>query len=175
MKKNLSSNMRLADEVSDVLNVSSDSVYRRIRGEKELTLSELSKLCRHFNVSMDSVINYQSSNILFKYTPLDMSSMDNYYSYMTELSALMENVAKAKEKEIYFMAMDIPAPHFTPFLELTLFKIYTWFRSINKLNITYEKFISQLDIPLLTDIYDKINNAYSQSNYSVLLSKKIEF
>jgi hypothetical protein len=154
--------MRLADEVSDVLNVSSDSAYRRIRGEKGLTLKELSKLCRHFNISMDAVMNYQSGNILFRYTPLDMSSMDNYYAYMQALAALMESIAKAKEKEIYFMAMDIPAPHFTPFLELTLFKIYTWFQSVNKLHITYDKFVEQLDIPLLTGIYDKITHAYSQ-------------
>jgi hypothetical protein len=162
VKQNSLSNIRLVDEISEILNVSSDSAYRRIRGEKELTLNELSKLCRHFNISMDSVINYQSGNISFKYTPLDLNNMDNYYAYMRDLSALMENIAKAREKEICFMAVDIPVPHFTPFLELTLFKIYTWFQSVNKLYITYDKFVEQLDIPFLRDIYAKIDKAYHQ-------------
>jgi len=91
---------------------------------------------------MDSGINYQSGNILFRYTPLDINNIDNYYSYMQELSVLMENIAKAKEKEIYFSALDIPIPHFMPFLD----KVYTWFQGVNKLPITYDKFIRQLNI-----------------------------
>ena len=161
IKKNLSSNLRLADIVGDVLDVSQDSAYRRIRGEKALTMNEMAALCRYFQISMDSVINNQSGNVTFRYTPLDMSDMDNYYLYMEQLATLMENIAKAKEKEIYFMAVDIPMPHFTPFLELTLFKIYTWFHSVNKLNITYEQFVEQLDVPLLKAIYDRITNAYN--------------
>lgn len=162
VKKNLSSGMRMVSEVSDALNISSDSAYRRIRGEKELTVNELSKLCRHFNISMDEVINYRSGNILFRYTPLDMSSMDNYYAYLQELAALMESIAKAGEKEMCFMAVDIPGPHFKLFPELTLFKIYTWFQGVNKLHVTYDRFVEQLDIPLITDIYNRIGNAYSR-------------
>jgi hypothetical protein len=165
VKQNLPSSVRLADEVSDVLKVSADSAYRRIRGEKELTMTELSKLCLHFKISVDSVINNQSGNIMFRYSPIDMNNMDNYYLYMQHLAALMENIAKAKEKEISFMAVDIPLPHFTPYLELTLFKIYTWFQSINKLTVatvSYEEFCELLDIPLLRNIYAKITNAYHQ-------------
>jgi hypothetical protein len=162
IKQNLSSNTRLADEVSDILKVSLDSAYRRIRGEKELTMNELSKLCLSFNISIDSVINSQSGNIMFRYSALDMSNMDNYYLYMQHLATLMESNAKAKEKEIYFMAVDIPLPHFTPHMELALFKIYTWFQSVNKLTVSYEKFCEMLDLPLLKNIYAKITNAYLQ-------------
>jgi hypothetical protein len=160
VKQNLPSNLRLADEVSDVLKVSQDSAYRRIRGEKELTMNELSVLCRHFNLSIDSAINNQAGNISFRYSPIDMSNMDNYYLYMQHLATLMESIAKAKEKEIIFMAVDIPLPHFTPYMELTLFKIYTWFQSVSKLTVSYEKFCEMLDIPLLRNIYAKITNAY---------------
>ncbi|MDR1121546.1 MAG: hypothetical protein LBM08_11590 [Dysgonamonadaceae bacterium] len=162
LKSKLPSNYRMADVVGDVLNVGSDSAYRRIRGEKELTLKELIALSQRFNISMDSITNYESNNILFKYTPLDLNDMDNYYAYMDDLSNLFEAIAKSMEKEIYFMAMDIPVAHFTPFLELTLFKIYTWFRSVNKLHITYDEFVSQLDILRLSAIYEKIGNAYNQ-------------
>ncbi|GHU62202.1 hypothetical protein FACS1894123_02750 [Bacteroidia bacterium] len=161
-KSKLSSNFRLADVVGDVLNVGADSAYRRIRCEKELTLNELAKLCRHFNISMDSVINRQSDNILFKYTPLDLNDMSNYYAYMKNLSDLMEGIARSEEKEIFFMAMDIPAPQFSPFLELTLFKIYTWFESVNNLRLTYDKFVESLDIDQLLGYYNKMTDAYKQ-------------
>ncbi|MDR1882601.1 MAG: hypothetical protein LBR26_07440 [Prevotella sp.] len=162
VKSKLSSKFRLVDVVSDVLNVGPDSAYRRIRCEKELTLNELTKLCEYFNVSMDAVINRQTDNILFKYTPLDLNDMDNYYSYMKNLSDLMEGISKSEEKEIVFMAMDIPAPQFSPFLELTLFKIYTWFESVNNLRLTYDKFIESLDIAQLLVYYNKITDAYKQ-------------
>jgi hypothetical protein len=162
LKSKLPSNYRMADVVGDVLNVGSDSAYRRIRGEKELTLKELIALSQRFNISLDSITNYESNNILFKYIPLDLNEMNNYYSYMDDLSNLFETISRSKEKEIYFMALDIPVAHFTPFLDLTLFKVYTWFRSVNKLQVSYEEFVSQLDIPRLSAVYEKIRNAYNQ-------------
>jgi hypothetical protein len=161
-KSKLPSNYRLADVVCEVLNVASDSAYRRIRGEKELTLTELITLSSHFNISLDSIISRELNNVLFKYIPLDLNDMNNYYTYMDDLSNLFETIAKSREKEIYFMALDIPVAHFTPFLDLTLFKIYTWFRSVNKLQITYDQFVSQLDIPRLSAVYEKIGNAYNR-------------
>ncbi|MDR2691591.1 MAG: hypothetical protein LBB73_04735 [Dysgonamonadaceae bacterium] len=162
LKSKLPSNYRMADVVGEVLSVGSDSAYRRIRGEKELTLKELMVLSQRFNISLDSITNYESNNILFKYTPLDLNDMNNYYTYMDDLSNLFETIAKSVEKEIYFMAMDIPVAHFTPFLELTFFKIYTWFRSVNKLQLSYDEFVSQSDIPRLSAIYEKIGNACNQ-------------
>lgn len=161
-KNKLSPNYRLADVVSQVLNIGSDSAYRRIRGEKKLTMNELALLANHFNISLDSIINYESNNIMFKYIPLDLNDLNNYYSYMDDLSKLFESISKSKEKEIYIMALDIPVAHFMPFIDLTFFKIYTWFNSVNKLQITYDEFVSQLDTPRLSLIYKKIENAYYQ-------------
>ena len=161
-KNKLSPNYRLADVVSQVLNIGSDSAYRRIRGEKKLTMNELALLANHFNISLDSIINYESNNIMFKYIPLDLNDLNNYYSYMDDLSKLFESISKSKEKEIYIMALDIPVAHFMPFIDLTFFKIYTWFNSVNKLQITYDEFVSQLDTQRLSLIYKKIENAYYQ-------------
>ena len=54
--KKLTGHQQLVDVVSEVLGKSSDSAYRRIRGEKELTLSESVKLCFHFDISLDSML-----------------------------------------------------------------------------------------------------------------------
>ncbi|MDR2144977.1 MAG: helix-turn-helix domain-containing protein [Tannerella sp.] len=162
IRQNLPDNYILADEVSALLGISPDSAYRRVRGEKKLNIDELITLSRHFNVSIDSALNNQSGNIMFRYSPLDMSNMDNYYLYMQQLAVLMEGIAKAEEKEIYFMAVDIPLPQFTAYLELTLFKIYTWFQSISKQPVSYDKFCAMLDLDLLKGIYTRITNAYRQ-------------
>ena len=161
-KGKLPSNLRFADVIGDILGVGTDSAYRRIRGEKELSISELTKLCQHFDISMDSVVNCQSSNVLFKHIPLDLSNMDNYYTYKNNISMLFDSISKAKEKEMFFMAMDIPAPHFASYLDLTFFKIYTWVHSVKNLQITYDEFVKSIDVNCLTDYYNKMRNAYKQ-------------
>ena len=55
IKAVLPSNLSLADEIADLLDVSVDSAYRRIRGDKELSLSELIKLSSRYNVSIDNL------------------------------------------------------------------------------------------------------------------------
>ena len=162
-KKKMPSNFLLADIVGEVLGVGTDSAYRRIRGEKELSISELSKLCQHFDISMDSIVNHQSSNISFRYSPLDLSNMENYYVYMDNLSMLLETNSKAKEKEMFLMAIDIPAPHFAAYLDLTLFKVYTWFHSIKNLQLTYDEFVESIDVNQLAGYYNKMRDAYKQT------------
>ena len=45
----------LAEEIADVLGVSIDSSYRRIRGETELTIEEIYKISKKYAISIDQV------------------------------------------------------------------------------------------------------------------------
>ena len=63
IRKKLPTHLRLADVVGDLLEIGSDSSYRRIRGEKELTFSETIRLCSHFDISVDSISGNQNNNI----------------------------------------------------------------------------------------------------------------
>jgi transcriptional regulator with XRE-family HTH domain len=54
IKEQLPTNASIADELADVLNVSIDSVYRRLRGETALTISEIHLLCSKYKISFDS-------------------------------------------------------------------------------------------------------------------------
>ncbi|GHU62212.1 hypothetical protein FACS1894123_02780 [Bacteroidia bacterium] len=60
IKGHIPDQYRLADLVGELLSVSPDSAYRRIRGEKELSFSELQTICRKFHLSLDEMLNYQS-------------------------------------------------------------------------------------------------------------------
>ena len=48
VKSKISVQLRLVDVIEDLLGVGSDSAYRRIRGETELTFSEIQKICAQF-------------------------------------------------------------------------------------------------------------------------------
>jgi len=73
---------RLSDFIEELLNVSTDSAYRRIRGETELSFSELQKICGNYNLSMDNILNYKSNHsVLFHYTAVDFSNQVSYINY----------------------------------------------------------------------------------------------
>ncbi|MFZ9755065.1 MAG: hypothetical protein ACO3DK_03420 [Bacteroidia bacterium] len=52
LKQHCPPHLHLAEELSSVLNISSDSVYRRLRCETEIGLEETIKICERFDISL---------------------------------------------------------------------------------------------------------------------------
>ena len=61
----------LANALSDILHISPDAVYRRYRGETSLTIDEIKRLCIHFDISFDFLIQANSGQAIFNYQPLN--------------------------------------------------------------------------------------------------------
>ena len=57
IKYKLPASASVVDEVAKLLNISSDSAYRRMRGEKQITFEELCALCGNYQVSLDQLMN----------------------------------------------------------------------------------------------------------------------
>lgn len=66
IKAKLPSHLSMVDEVAAILDVSTDSAYRRIRGEKPLSLEEIHRLCTHYSLSLDNLLNLKSDAFLLK-------------------------------------------------------------------------------------------------------------
>src|SRR3989338_11022542 len=71
IRSKIGSNRSLVNEIADLLEVSTDSAYRRIRNEKQLTLNELSVLAEKFGISLDNLMHIKSGTLLFNYQTLD--------------------------------------------------------------------------------------------------------
>ena len=61
IKSKLPANISFVHDLSEILGISYDSAYRRIRGEKELSLAELKLICLNYNVSIDALFNFKST------------------------------------------------------------------------------------------------------------------
>lgn len=96
----------LVDTVSGILNVSSDSAYRRIRGETPLVLEEAKTLCNHYNLSLDQLLNIHSSSTLFQ---TNFISNDGYSfeRYLKDLLDQLKWIEGATKKEIIFLTKDL--------------------------------------------------------------------
>lgn len=117
----------LADVLADLLHVSKDSAYRRIRGETALTLDEVLVICEQFRITFESLSNPNAVTFQFKQLKPDIESFRTYLSGMlTDL----ERIKSFENSEIIYAAEDIPVFHHFPYRLLSAFKTYYWMRSI---------------------------------------------
>ncbi len=106
IKELLPSHISLVDAVAETLHVSSDSAYRRIRGETPLVLEEARNLCTHFHISLDQILQVSSDSTLFHITRIHNQN----YSFDTYLQGLLQQlklIESFTHKEIIFLTKDL--------------------------------------------------------------------
>lgn len=129
LKSILPPHLSMADEVADLLEISPDSAYRRIRGEKPITLEELEKVCVHYNVSMDQFLHLKSNSFLFTGILRDDKdrSFDDWLDHLLKQLTFMNSMGK---KQLYWLLKDIPPISHFQLSELARFKFFLWTKSI---------------------------------------------
>jgi len=161
IQKNLSAKYGLVDTISDVLNIGSDSAYRRVRCKKQLAISEIHTLCEHFQISFDMFMNvkntYQFDCI---YRPLNLSRPNEYQNYILAFSNNFEKLRTSGDLNIIMSATDIPVFHLISHKELTFFKLYTWEHSVYNYDGCFEDFVNEIETTEIISSYQKINNNY---------------
>lgn len=129
IRSKLPANISLVDEIADCLNISIDSAYRRIRGEKPLIFDELQALSARFQISLDALLNINAKSTVFYGTWLGPGNF-NFEQYLRNLLALAQSIAGGTEKMVYYEAKDFPPFHYFHFPELAAFKYFFWMRTI---------------------------------------------
>lgn len=129
IKALLPPNQTIVDAISELLNISTDSAYRRIRGETLLVLDEVSILCNHFSFSMDQLLNLKTNSVLFQNIRVDTNNY-SYEQYLQELVQLMQQADNFLNKEIIYLTKDIPIFHNFYFSPLAEFRYYFWMKYI---------------------------------------------
>jgi len=123
IKNKLPQGKSLGRELADILHLSQDSVYRRMRGETALTLNEIARISKHFEVSIDEVIGMQSFGeaVMFRYFRLQNNQYEDYLKFILDE---FQSSQKKKDARLIYSAKDIPIFYFFLFPELAIFKGY---------------------------------------------------
>jgi hypothetical protein len=129
LKQVVPSNVSLVDDIADLLQISNDSAYRRLRNETELSLDETYKICKHYRISIDSVLSNKGDSVTCNYIKLT-DSIDNFENYLTSLLNQLQKLQKADDAKIIYAAEEIPIFHSFYSKELTAFKLFYWQRSV---------------------------------------------
>lgn len=165
LKTQLPPHLAMVDEIADVLGISHDSAYRRIRGEKPIDLEEIRKLCVHFKVSMDQLLHLQSDAFIFT-GKLNSDNADNVFEdWLQNVQYNFQVINSFEKKHLYYLMKDIPPFVHFQIPELAAFKCFFWMKSILhdellkgvKFSLDdprYEKFM--VYIKKIIELYNKI-------------------
>lgn len=129
LKSQLPPHKALVDEIADLLGISNDSAYRRIRGEKLIGLAELQKISIRFNVSVDHLLNLHSDTLLFtgKPGPYHTNTIEGG---LADVLSQLEFLTSFRERHVYCLVKDVPLFYHFQIPELADFKLFFWMKSI---------------------------------------------
>jgi BetR domain len=129
IRSKLPAHLSFVDEVAELLNISNDSAYRRIRGEKPMGLDEIQVLCNKYQVSLDQLLQIKTNTVIFTDDRVDhLSSGFNKWLQFVAHSLTIFNVMQ--NPTMYWYSKDLPVFSFIPFPELTAFKFFFWKRTL---------------------------------------------
>ena len=129
IKELLPPHVSMVDSVADILHVSSDSAYRRIRGETPVVLDEARELCRHFKLSLDQILNVQGNSTLFQNVRISLKDY-SYEKYLGDIIKQINYAGSFIHKEIIYLTKDMPLFHNFYFKPLIAFRYFFWMKSI---------------------------------------------
>ncbi|HRO48279.1 hypothetical protein [Agriterribacter sp.] len=121
-------NISLVDEIAEVLEISNDSAYRRMRGEKLISIEEIRKLSNHFRISVDQVLSLENNSILFSGSLVEPDKFD-FLQYLDNIHKTLLYITGFSKKELICFSKDIPVFYYFMFPELAAFKFFAWMKT----------------------------------------------
>ncbi len=119
------SNTNIAKDLCDLLNLSKDSVYRRLRGEASFTLDEAVRISKAYKISLDLLMSSHFNTFgTYRFRPL--------YDEEPQLSENVKAVTKlftylAKQQgKMHYIAESVPLFRLLATNKLRDFSVYYW-------------------------------------------------
>lgn len=162
IKNRVAEHVSAVDEIAGLLEISADSAYRRMRGEKPITLEELYKLCSHYHISVDQMMNIQTDAFQFQGKLINADNF-RFDEYLLNTLNTMAYITSFKQKEFYTLCKDIHLFRHFQYRELAAFKYYFWIKTIYRFkDIKSKKFSFDEYDDSLYNIGRKILSHYIQ-------------
>ncbi len=155
-------NISLVDALGELLGISNDSVYRRLRCETALTIDEVATICKHYKISFDYLAHLGDfHSVSFAYRPL--KTVDDYMLYLKNIRDDMLRIRQAKNKQIIYAAEDVPLFHNFRTRELTAFKVFYWLNAVvNVEGLKGNKYNPTLISDEILDVCNEIYTLYTE-------------
>jgi transcriptional regulator with XRE-family HTH domain len=161
VKSLLPSHVSLVEFLADLLLISKDSVYRRLKGEKQLSFTELVKLATAFNLSLDELFSLGDNNVIFHGQFVNSEDF-RLESFLESMLENVELITTYEKKELFYVCKDIPVFYYLMFPEIAAFKFYVWTKTQMQFEeMRHMKFSFSLMTSRLQGLCEKISACYT--------------
>lgn len=148
------------EEISGLLSVSRDAVYRRFRGDSVLTPEELQTLALNYRISIDELIFKETDKVFFSFNAF-ANPVAQFDDYLKGLSENMEIAFKMPNARVLYATAEIPMFFYCLFPELMCFKLYVWGKTVWNMPFLKDvKFSFELFSPQILNLIETINRGY---------------
>jgi BetR domain len=174
LKNTLPAHLSLVDELSELLNISPDSVYRRLRGEKPITLQELKTICEKYHISLDQMLQLKSNAVVFQ-APEIGRSVSSINDYLQGFVNQLKYIQSFEQKQMLYLCKDLAPWYFYLYPEIAAFKTFVWLKTLmNHPDFSYKKFsLKEYPFPECFQLGQEINKLYNQIPSSELWNIEI--
>lgn len=123
IRKLLSKNSSLIEEIASVLQISYDASHRRVSAKSKFSIEETVKLCQHFSISMDKIFGGSDNKVIAEKTK-EIHSLADLSLYFKQSAANLKPYDVASK--MFYSAKDIPLFYTIGGTLLAKFKLYVW-------------------------------------------------
>ena len=121
--------VNLARDLMDILEISQDGAYRRLRCETAITLDETVKICLHYSIPLEALNTDVPDVVTFQFNKLDQT-IGQFRQYLHTLTEQLASFRKHEQANFHYAAEDIPMFYHFGFPDLAAFKLLYWMKSI---------------------------------------------
>jgi len=147
-----------AIDMSELLGLSMDAAYRRMRGETALTYEEAAKIALHYRLQSQLFESADNAQIRFHRRRL-IDSTEAFAEYLETSLAWMESFPKMQNARLIYSAKDVPIYYQFGYPELTRFKFRVWMNNLYGLG-QREPEADDAILGRMMDLAARLNTAY---------------
>ncbi len=164
LKATIPVNLSLAEELADLLNVSTDSIYRRLRCQSAFSFDEVAVITKKFGISLDGLIRIDSLNVSFNFNPM-YEEKSNFGKYLKWFSSYLTELSEISGTQIIYAAEDVPLFRHFNYANLSAFKSFYWSKAVlNSAFFEGKKFNISLVPQEIIDINKQTYLSYTKIN-----------
>lgn len=118
----------MADDLAQTLNISKDSIYRRLKGEKPLLYEELMVLLEQYNLSLDALSGNDEKTVIFRGKFLNEEDFD-LHAMLSDMASQLTQLSQLHHPLLYYISKDIPVFYYLGNPAACAFKFFVWLRT----------------------------------------------
>lgn len=166
IKSALPEYQNMAQSIAEVLEVSTNEAYKKIRGKSVINLQQIIKLSDSFGIPFIYKPD-QLPTVTFDYLSVDQE-IPNMLLYLQDLLKNLKQIQQSKHKHITITTDDIPLFHFFKYPELTCFKLFFWSDSVMNTDVKFDPSLFAAEI---IEISKELNQIYLEIPCTEIWSK----